>query len=144
MTRRRLAHRMARVVIFVSLLCVGICSSIRATERVEVVFAENEDLVVFSRPQPTSSGFLATVVGVRTKDGAHNVRQISSLLATGDVHQTWVREPSLGIITVPTPYREDLLEFDIPTPPLQLPDIAIIDSHLIPLYRFQFQFKSSN
>jgi hypothetical protein len=118
---------------------VGNCSSILANEHEELVFAENEFLEVYSRPQLTFSGFLSTVIGVRTKDSSHNVVWISSLLATGDLHQTWVREPDVGIITVPTPYRVDLFEFDIPTPPLPLPEIAIIDSHVIPLCDVEVQ-----
>ena len=128
-----------RFVIILSLLLVGNCSSILANEHEVIVFAENEVLEIYSRPQLTHSGFLSTVIGVRTKDSSHDVVWISSLLATGDLHQTWVREPDVGIITVPTPYRVDLFEFDVPAPPLPLPGIAIIDSHVIPLCDVEVQ-----
>jgi hypothetical protein len=96
------------------------------------IFADSGPFELYVVPQMPVSGLLPTVVGVRAKDPAHRIDSLRRLSITGDVHQTWAREPDFGEVIQKTPFRKDSIEFPEFPQPTCLSSWAFADTHLIP------------
>jgi hypothetical protein len=84
---------------------------------------------LWSVPQPTIDGMVATVIRIQAVEGY--ITGVTSLRVTGGASQTWFQEPYIGTLFLETPYREIVMEYPgrYNTPH----DSYVTDTHLIPL-----------
>lgn len=84
---------------------------------------------LWSVPQPTVDGMVATVIRLQAVEGY--ITGVTSLSVTGGASQMWFQEPYIGTLFLETPYREIVMEYPgrYNTPH----DSYVTDTHLIPL-----------